>query len=333
MGNWLGRALLAGPVLSALILAAFVLPVLAQDAPRLILPADCDPGRDCFLQNYVDHDPGPAAQDYTCNGLSYDGHKGTDLALPDLAAMRAGVTVIAAAPGTVRRVRDGMDDKRYTKDMAGALDGRDCGNGVVVAHGAGWETQYCHLRKGSITVAPGTHVAQGDPLGQIGLSGRTQFPHVHMSLRHNGQVVDPFAPDGGTDCAAAPRTTLWTSPPAYRPGGLIGAGFSVGVPDFDAIRDGTAAQATLRATAPSLVAWGFAFGGRAGDELHVAIRGPEGFRFDRTMTLERAQAQLFRAAGKLAPASGWPEGIYTARIELRRDGAVLDSRDSRVTVE
>ena len=85
-------------------------PALAQEAPRLALPIDCIPGRTCHIQNYTDADPGSGARDFTCGPLTYDSHKGTDFALPDLALMRAGVTVRAAAPGRVTGLRDGMAD-------------------------------------------------------------------------------------------------------------------------------------------------------------------------------------------------------------------------------
>ena len=134
----------------------------ADEAPRLGLPADCTLGQTCFIQQYPDADPGPAAQDFMCEGLSYDGHKGTDFGLPSLAAMDAGVTVIAAAPGIVRGVRDEMADRLYSP-QDDTLSGRDCGNGAVIDHGGGWETQYCHLAQGSLTVASGDVVERGAP--------------------------------------------------------------------------------------------------------------------------------------------------------------------------
>ena len=82
-------------------------------ARNLILnpPLACDLATTCFIQNYMDRDPGPGAADFTCHLLSYDGHSGTDFALPGMAMMAAGVDVIAAAPGTVTGVRDGMADQ------------------------------------------------------------------------------------------------------------------------------------------------------------------------------------------------------------------------------
>ena len=83
--------------LSALL--ALTTPAMAQDV-QLQLPLDCDLGETCFIQQYVDTDPGPGAQDFMGGPLSYDGHKGTDFRITDLAAMQAGVAVFAPAlPG------------------------------------------------------------------------------------------------------------------------------------------------------------------------------------------------------------------------------------------
>jgi len=68
-------------------------------AIELGLPIDCDVGRNCVIQQYVDHDLSSKARDYQCGTLTSDGHNGTDFRLPNLAARRAGVSVLAAADG------------------------------------------------------------------------------------------------------------------------------------------------------------------------------------------------------------------------------------------
>lgn len=304
----------------------------ADTPPMLGLPADCTLGETCFIQQYVDFDPGPGASDFMCEGLSYDGHRGTDFGLPSMRAMRAGVPVIASAPGRVRGIRDGMADRLYTDDMAAELEGKDCGNGVAIRHEGGWETQYCHLRQGSVRVEAGQQVGRGDVLGLIGLSGRTQFPHVHLTLRREGEVVDPFDPDGQITCGAPSRETLWLDAPEYRPGGLLSAGFSTAVPSFDDIKEGIAGRSDLAPDAPALVAWGYAFGGRAGDVMEISIMGPAGEVFSHTATIDKAQAQFFRAAGRRAPSGGWEAGSYSAEISLLRNGAVVDSMTTPLTI-
>src|SRR5262245_27606147 len=114
----------------------------SQEAPRLAIPAACALGETCLIQNYVDRKDGPGAEDFLCGPLTYDGHKGTDIALPDRAAMVRGVKVLAAAAGRVRNIRDGMPDVSIRDGGATDVSTRECGNGVVIVHPHGWETQY-----------------------------------------------------------------------------------------------------------------------------------------------------------------------------------------------
>ncbi|MGV6813050.1 MAG: M23 family metallopeptidase [Brevirhabdus sp.] len=293
--------------------------VMAADVPFLAQPIDCTLGDSCFIQNYVDRDPGPDVRDFACGGLSYDGHKGTDFALLSLAAMEHGVAVLAAAPGTVVALRDGEPDA----GLEGATEGKECGNGVVISHGDGWQTQYCHLKRGSVAVFKGQRVAAGTVLGDVGLSGRTQFPHLHLSLRRDGDVVDPFDTSPAETCATE-NPSLWVDPPQYRAGGLIDAGFSASVPAFDAIKTGHAAQPVLPEQSAAIVLWGYAFGGRAGDEMRFQITGPEGSFLNTRVRLEKAQAQLFRAVGRKLNDDNRVTGRYTGTVELIREGRVID---------
>lgn len=318
---------------SAALFCSALLPAAGWSADLTLgLPIDCALGDSCYIQQYVDADPGPGAQDYHCGSLSYDGHKGTDFALPSLAAMRAGVDVLAAAPGTVTALRDGMADRIASPETDAEIAGRECGNGVVIDHGDGWETQYCHLKSGSVTVREGQEIAEGAVLGQVGLSGQTQFPHVHLSVRHDGQVIDPFAPDA-TTCGAAPATDLWQDSPPYVPGGLIAAGFATRVPAYTAVKDGTAAETGLTRSAPALVLFGYAYGGRQGDVVEITINGPRGQVIRHSEGLERNRAQLFRAAGKRQPTGGWPAGRYIGIVELIRGGQVIDRKRAELTLD
>lgn len=301
---------------------------LAQPAGafELAWPAACDLGQTCHIQQYADHDPGQGATDYTCGLLSYDGHDGTDIALPSRAAMQAGVQVLAAAPGVVKGIRDGI------VDFVPKVAGKECGNGVVIGHVDGWETQYCHMRQGSVLVHPGEKVETGTPLGLIGQSGMADFPHVHLSVRHNGEKIDPFAPDGNSACSPTPGPTLWSVPEPYEPGGFLAAGFAAAVPTFEAIRAGLPTD-PLPAQALAVVLWAYAFGTRAGDEMTFTITGPQGTLLQETVGLDKAQAQMFRAMGKKLTAAAWPQGAYHGTVTLTRQGAQIDQTSAEVIVQ
>lgn len=320
--------------------AAWLLILLAPALPTgagafsLTQPIACELGTDCFVQQFVDHDPGPAARDFNCGGLSYDTHMGTDFALPSLAAMQDGVAVLAAAGGQVTALRDGMPDTGLTPETAAEIEGRDCGNGLVIRHGDGWETQYCHLMQGSVAVREGQQVRQGEVLGLVGLSGNTEFPHLHLSLRKDGEVVDPFHPQAGVTCGAPAPDTLWATPIAYQPGAILNTGFATAIPDYAAIKAGTAAVTSLASDAPALVVWGYAFGGLAGDVMQITITGPAGqIITDHRDSLERDQAQFFRAAGRRTPARGWPVGRYTAQVTLIRGTDQISRTSQTLEIE
>lgn len=301
-------------------------PAFPVGAFELALPVACDLGDTCYIQQYMDHDSSAAASDFTCGPLSYDGHSGTDIAVENRAQMLAGVAVLAAAPGTVKGRRDGV------ADFLPFLLGQECGNGVVIDHGGGWETQYCHLRQGSVQVQVGDAVDNGTELGMIGQSGQADFPHLHLSVRRNEVDVDPFAPDATGGCAKPIGQGLWDTPIAYAPGGIIGIGIFPAIPGYDAIKAGLPSP-NLPGTAPALVVWAYVFGGRAGDALLLEISGPLGVVITERVVLEKTQAQLFRAVGKRLKAATWPEGAYRGTARMIRAGAEISAQTIVISVE
>lgn len=319
------RAALAAAILS---LAA---PVAAGDLV-LDLPIDCDPQDTCHIQHFVDRAAGPDAMDFRCGHMTYDGHKGTDFALATLADMREGVDVLAAAPGVVSALRDGMPDTMFGADNAAQVEGRECGNGLVIKHRGGWETQYCHMKSGSITVNKGDRLDAGAVLGQVGLSGKTTFPHLHLSVRREGAVIDPFDIESAADCGSE-TVAIWRETPPYKAGGLIDVGFSENVPAYEAIRDGSVPAPDLTRDSSALVLFGYAYGGRAGDEMRLDLTGPEGEILSQIARLDRAQPQFFRAAGKRRPATGWAAGTYEGLVILLRDDVELDRKAIRIRID
>jgi hypothetical protein len=309
-------------------IAALALPGAAA-ALDLSLPVACTLGDTCYIQQGFDHDAGPGTRDFACGSLTYDGHDGTDFALPTIAAMQAGVDVLAAAPGTVRGIRDEMPDIAQGSPGAPDVTNRECGNGIAITHADGWETQYCHLKRGSIRVQAGDIVQAGTPLGQIGLSGQTEFPHLHLTVRQNGTELDPFQPSTTGICGAA-GDDLWSPDVPMPPGGATAAGWATQVPDYGAVRAGTADELIARDSA--LVLYGLFFGGQAGDQVTITIDGPQGQIVDHTDPVDRAQAIFFRAAGLRAPDGGWPDGDYAGTVALQRNGTTIDSLTIPLTI-
>ena len=326
------------PVMSLLVALSCAAPAGAgEGALELLLPIACEIGRTCFVQHLVDRDGGPGVRDYSCGTLTYDGHDGVDFRLPSLASMRAGVDVLAAADGTVAAIRDGVPDRSVGATGTSEVTGIECGNGMRITHRDGWETQYCHLEMGSIEVGRGKIVSAGERLGRVGLSGLTEFPHLHFTVRRNGQVVDPFSADG-MDASCEARLALWApgirAQLRYRAPLIVNHGFAAGPVTMAAIEDGTAGVEQLTASSPALVAFGRAIGLRAGDIEKIVIRGPDGgiVAEHASDPLERSKAQMMKFVGKRRPPGGWSKGTYTANYSISRDGRILEEQEFSVTL-
>lgn len=309
--------LLALPICFATIL--FAQAASAQAPPQLSLPVDCEIGAACVVQNYVDRDPGPGARDHTCGPLSYDGHQGTDIRVPGRPEMAAGVAVLAAAPGVVRVARDGLPDDASSPPSA--QTGADSGNAVVLDHGGGWQSQYSHLRQGSVAVAVGEHVEAGTRLGLIGRSGRAEFPHVEFVLRHKGRSIDPFTGGPASSGCGGTAAPLWNPAAqaalAYRAGGLLRAGFAGEAPELAAALDG--AYDSAPPDAPVLVFWAVAWGLREGDRETIRLTGPDGrVLAEGDGTLPGNKAQWLRYLGKKHTAAPFPPGQYRGEYRVTR---------------
>jgi hypothetical protein len=294
---------------------------LADEVPRLAWPVDCAIGESCWIPLHVDHAPETSVLDYACGALAYDGHDGTDIAIRDLAAMEGGIDVLAAADGIVRGIRDGMADVDVREIGPDAVAGRECGNGVVVEHGGGLSTQYSHMREGSVRVRPGEIVRRGDPLGQVGMSGLASFPHLHLTVRHEGRVVDPFVGLGEHEGCGLGEAPLWAEPEAvpYLPVMITGVGFADRAPEQAEIREGLWRQGALPAEAPALVVWMAAYGIAAGDEVTLRLRAPDGaIAVEDVRRRERGQPWSFAFAGRRLTEAAWPQGDWRGEAVVRR---------------
>jgi Peptidase family M23 len=304
----------------------------AEEIIQFKMPAACEVGRTCYLQSYVDIDPAPSAKDYRCGTRSYEAHNGTDFRLPSMKSQRAGVDVIAAATGRVARVRDGIPEGVFLKSGREAVKDMECGNGVVIEHPGRWETQYCHMAKGSIRVKPGDMVSVGQRLGQIGLSGLTEYPHLHFAVRHESQIVDPFA-YGAPDNSCNGGKSLWDpsiqDQLAYRDREVLNAGFSNGAVTMEAIESGEADQEPSSRDAPALVVYIRAIGLKTGDIQKLVLQSPSGqvIADNRAQALEANKAQVMLFAGRKRPPNGWDAGVYRAKYTVEHDGQVVLEKD------
>jgi len=295
-----------------------------QASPKFDVPIDCALPKDCYIQSYVDLDPSEGAVDYQCGVHTYDGHKGTDFRLRKMSMLDTGVRVLAAAPGRVIRTRNDMPDTHMKVFGRKVLSRFGAGNAVVIDHGNKWVTLYAHLKKGSIRVRPGDIVKTGQTLGLVGLSGLTEFPHLHFQISHRNRIVDAFVGDHPSTGCKSDRQPMWTAAAlkriGYQRSFIMEAGFSDQPLNREMLLFGIGVKKQLPQRAPSLV-FNIDFAGlRKGDVYEYRILDPDGkiFAESRKTSEKNAAVRFLYIGKKRAKRPAWPTGIYKGQFTLMR---------------
>ena len=190
-----GMSMLLGPILLGLVAVIFSASASASQNPCITsvvnpvggpvrLPVT---GAFTITSEYgMRYNPGPYG-----NGV-YRLHGGIDLVMTGTSK-----TVVASSAGVVSSL---------PTDPTGG------GNMVVVDHGGGVNTVYMHLASRSVT--PGEKVWPGKPLGMEGSTGNSTGPHLHFTVKVNGQPVDPRQWLTTQGLTLPPTRGTATAPPA-----------------------------------------------------------------------------------------------------------------------
>jgi hypothetical protein len=313
--------LVSGIVLSMLPLASAI----ASEGPALRAPIDCDFRKNCWVINYFDHDPGEEIIDFTGGTNLYNGHQGIDFAIPNMTAMLKGVPVVAAADGKVVAIRDHIPDIGSVTRDGKRIDFPMCGNAVLIEHGNDYRTQYCHLRRGSISVAAGDTVEAGHQIGLVGLSGFTNFPHVHLAVSRGKEKVDPFTGPGWKPGSGMPLRPMWTDEAreklAYQPFVLMDAGFTGGRFEKQALLNGWYRKESVPLSSSQLVFAMLIYYLDEGDLIDMKVTAPDGKVVHQETTRSGGDAQRsWRHISLARPVDGWQEGEYTGEVTVTRNG-------------
>lgn len=295
------------------------------------LPLACQMGENCWVMNYVDFTPDDGlASDPFCGPRTYDSHKGTDFAILDGTAMEKGVSVLAPLDGTVLKIRDGEPDQWSTPQQIEQIKAarKECGNAIMVDHGEGLQTVYCHLKKGSIKVKPNQKIKIGDVMAQVGLSGMTEFPHLHFGITKDNKVIDPFTNETNMDRCGIPKKSLWDRKIdlQYQPFTIQSAGFSNDVPDLNKLEKGIPAPESLSTQNQYLTFWSILYGVKKDDIVTLEMTDPNGKKFaDFLIIQDKDRARQFYYIGKNIENLSLQEGAYLGTIKIKRK--VKDKED------
>ncbi len=96
-----------------------------------------------------------------------------------------GLPILAPATGEVIKTFDDAKEAQIGT-MGDALN--PLGNHVVIKVSEGEYLFICHIKPGTIKVEKGEQVEQGQILAQVGNSGHTSEPHIHMHLQSTDQL-------------------------------------------------------------------------------------------------------------------------------------------------
>ena len=89
-----------------------------------------------------------------------------------------------------------IDVKENTEVMAsfsGSIkfcgEDSEAGKYIIIDHGGGVETKYCHLNQ--ISVKKGDAVKKGEVIAKSGNTGKSTAPHLHFELLYMGENINP----------------------------------------------------------------------------------------------------------------------------------------------
>jgi murein DD-endopeptidase MepM/ murein hydrolase activator NlpD len=146
------------------------------------IAADCEPFAVAGAQGWVAPVNAPIVSAY--RSPRRPGHDGVDL------GAARGTRIVAAAPGTVSRVRCNVGKGSCDVDGYPGLGG--CGWYVDITHPGGVISRYCHMLRRPLVVV-GQQVSAGQPLGVVGSSGNSSGPHLHFEIHVNNNAGESGA--------------------------------------------------------------------------------------------------------------------------------------------
>lgn len=292
---------------SLLFLSLFLLSGHAK-AIEFGFPVACQVMGNCWITNHVDLDDRIGrTDDYMCGEKATDNNRSTHISLGSINAMENNIPVIAAADGVIE----------FSGNQGGF-----CGYRILIQHDDGWESNYCHLKPGTLQHNAGDTIKRGEIIAAVGMSGQADWPRLSFATTRNGMVFDPFSGRTSIEGCSATTNPLWIDGmnPPYEPAAVVGAGFTIGHVTNNEIMAGTAEIATAISTqTPQLSLWSLMMNLRTGDKIHMSITTPAGRilnEMEQTIDTDTPRYPLYFST--LRKGFLWDAGEYQGVIKITR---------------
>lgn len=254
--------------------------------------------------------------DFNCGTRTYDGHKGTDIAITPFGFYKMDnnqVEVVAAAAGIILDKGDGNFDRNCAANNIPA-------NYVIIQHPDGSRALYWHMKKNAVTTkAVGQPVAAGEYLGVVGSSGSSSGPHLHFEVWSGSTVATRVDPWSGS-CNLLNAGSWWASQKPYSEPAVIKASVHTtdivlpGCPDTETPNESSSFQLPFQGPGlPPGAAKFYIFmrNETAGMTANVSILNPDGSVFNSwTHNSTGYYNSSWRSWTKNLPATA---GTYTLR--------------------
>jgi RHS repeat-associated protein len=101
--------------------------------------------------------------------------------------MHNGIDLVASQGTSVHALAQGK--VHIIEDPTGG------GHIVSIDHGGGYETRYNHIRDNGYKVEEGDEVKEGQLIAEVGSSGASTGPHLHLAFLKDGVFIDPESID------------------------------------------------------------------------------------------------------------------------------------------
>ncbi len=288
-------------------------------------PIQCKIGEDCFLLNQLEK--------VGCGQLPFSTKDGVMFIAKHDALVRDGIKILASQNGKVKAVRSNVDDQdKSTVSIA------PCGNGIIVTHANGYETQYCYLHKDTIKLKKGDKVKEGQELGLMGMSGNINYPAMLFTLKRKNKHIDPFTNNHKSeDCVYNHDKSLWNPETIktmiHSETIITNYGFTTEEPEIAKARNGDYNTMTIAGNTNIIGYFIDLIGVYEGDLIIIEMLSPDGYKIvSYQKKFVDFNPRAFAHIVYKNQSQKLNEGEYKISFKLLRQGSIIIEKQDSLNI-